>query len=482
MIDLHIHSRASDGTDDIPELLEKIKATGIDTFSITDHDTIEGARDMETEVSPDMTFIRGIEFSAITEVGKCHILGYGMDWNKRAFRNAIELGANKRAAKLERRLEYLKEEFGIDIPERELAMLRVHNSAGKPHLANVLVSMGIAPDRSTAIEKYINPCRTETDRLDGAMVINAILESGGVPVWAHPLGGTGERERTKEEFEKQLDILVKAGIMGLECYYSKYDKQQIEMLVSYAKENNLLISGGSDYHGKNKSVCLGELNADQITVTKGMLTVLEKVLENSNNVDRPMLEIIEGADPGAYFHIMPVKVLNIEERTDVMDNQEEMRENMISVEEDVISDFLYLIFRRHFDNNLPENAGRDVEYAPEHYKSGIAFEWYLTDNFYTLDGMRGVIEDIRQISKQLEDDPEHESLDFMRKGLLELAHYYRPGKERLPLKMSEKDISIRVKDNIPHLIDFYGRFCGYMEDMIRAARNNGYNTISVCGP
>lgn len=482
MIDLHIHSRASDGTDDIPELLEKIKAAGIDTFSITDHDTIEGARDMETEVPPDMTFIRGIEFSAITEAGKCHILGYGCDWNKREFRDLLEEGENKRRDKLDRRLNFLREGFGIELSGDTVRMLRLENSVGKPHLGNLLVSEGYATDKNSAIEKYIEPCKTDTNRLDAAKVIKVILSTGGVPVWAHPLGGTDEREITVPEFEKQLSVLMDAGLIGLECYYSKYTDEQISMLVSVVKKNNLYISGGSDYHGQNKTVKLGELSATGKAVDRDAINVLDIIKEKVEAQKRPLLEIVEGHDPGAYFHIMPVKVLDINKRTDDMNNQQELRDQMISVEEDIVSDFLHLIFRRHFDNELPENAGRDDEYLPERYKDGIAFEWYLTDNFYTLDGMREVIEDIRRISRQLKDDAEHESLDFMRKGLSELAHYYRPGKEPLPQELSETDIKIRSRDNIPHLIDFYERLCKYMEDMIRAARNNGYNTISVCGP
>ncbi|MBR6268367.1 MAG: PHP domain-containing protein [Selenomonadaceae bacterium] len=80
-IDLHMHSIASDGTDSIQELLENVRSGGIRTFSLTDHDTIDGVMEMESIVPKDMTFIRGIEFSCITAAGKCHILGYGYDKN-----------------------------------------------------------------------------------------------------------------------------------------------------------------------------------------------------------------------------------------------------------------------------------------------------------------------------------------------------------------------------------------------------------------
>ena len=86
MIDLHMHSKASDGTDDIEGLLEKLRNAEISTFSVTYHDTIEGAMEMESIVSADMHFILGIEFSCISPAGKCHILGYGFDWNKRKFK------------------------------------------------------------------------------------------------------------------------------------------------------------------------------------------------------------------------------------------------------------------------------------------------------------------------------------------------------------------------------------------------------------
>ncbi len=451
MIDLHMHTRASDGTDHVEELLQKLKETGISVFSVTDHDTIDGAMDMEYLVPSDMRFIRGIEFTAITEAGKCHILGYGMDWNKRAFRSILEEGAEKRANKLNRRLRFLKEEFDIELPENELQMLRSQNSVCKPHLGSILVSMGLAPDKKTAIEKYIDPCKTQTDRLDGAKVIEAILASGGVPVWAHPFGGTDEKEVPVPQFEKQLEVLTRAGLMGLECYYSKYTRNQIDMLVSIAEERHLCISGGSDYHGGNKQVRLGTLNADGFPVDSSMMTVLDAVSEKTKNRKVHLFEIVEGHDRGTYFWIMPVRVLDMGKRTDDIDNLEEMKEQEISLEEHVFSDFLHLVFRRHFDNDLPENAGRSEEYAPEKYKDGIAFEWYLTDNFYTLDGIMEVVADIRQVVKQLSSDPDEET-------------------------------KIQAKGNIPELIDFYERFCEYMENMVQAARKGGYSLISVCGP
>ncbi len=277
MIDLHMHTTASDGTDSPEELIKKVREAGVSIFSVTDHDIIEGAKEIEANVPKNITFIRGIEFSAITNVGKCHILGYGCDWNKRAFREILEESERKRLNILNKRIEFLNEGFGIELDKKELAILRMKNRGIKAHLADILVSMELAKDNYEAMLKYINPCKTETNRIDGSKVIKAILESGGVPVWAHPVGGTAEKEISIPQFEKQLDVLIDAGLMGLECYYSKYSMKQVNMLVDVANKYKLLISGGSDYHGKNKTVQIGELNADGVMVNKKMLTVMEFV-------------------------------------------------------------------------------------------------------------------------------------------------------------------------------------------------------------
>ena len=99
--------------------------------------------------------------------------------------------------------------------------------------------------------------------------------AGGVPVWAHPLGGEGESHMSAEEFLPRLKIMIECGIQGLECYYSRYNTQETEFLLKCANENNLLISGGSDYHGTNKDIPAGMLNitADKLTIVERLQAV-----------------------------------------------------------------------------------------------------------------------------------------------------------------------------------------------------------------
>lgn len=283
-VDLHIHSKSSDGTDAVPALLEKIRDAGIEIFALTDHDTINGVLEVEKIISEDtvlgknLTFIKGIEFSCISEAGKCHILGYDYDYNNASFRDILQEGRDKRRVKLERRLEYLEKERKIPFTDEEKTMLRNLDMVGKPHLGNLLVEKGKAVDMVSAIEEYINPCKTESTRLDAKAAVKAILASGGIPVWAHPYGGSGEKDLSESEFKKQLKVLVDAGIKGLECYYSKYTMDQVDSLLRAAKANKLLISGGSDYHGTNKKVTLHELNADGIDIDAEKLTILNTLL------------------------------------------------------------------------------------------------------------------------------------------------------------------------------------------------------------
>lgn len=273
-IDLHLHSIASDGSDTITELLEAVKDAKLCTFSVTDHDTMEGTLEMEQIVPKDLHFIRGIEFSCITPYQKCHILGYNFDPTDTVFLDALNRGINLRQEKLHRRIEFFRKQFGIELTQEENDWLFSIKSPGKPHFGKIFVDRGLAPDIRTAIEQYVKKCKDGNDRIDASTAISAILHAGGVPVWAHPLGGEGEKRLTREEFQLQLDTLIAYGIHGMECYYSRYEQDDIDFLVNQAKKHHLLISGGSDYHGQNKpNLHIGKLNVEDMDVDNTALTL-----------------------------------------------------------------------------------------------------------------------------------------------------------------------------------------------------------------
>ena len=260
--DLHIHTAASDGSDTPAMLAQKVREAGLELFAVTDHDTIDGALAMEPLVPEGVSYIRGIEFSCVSPGGKCHILGYGFDPNHPGFLAALREGAQLRREKLERRIVHLREKFGISLTEEELQWLRSLKSPGKPHLGELLVKRGLAPDRGSAIKRYLSgvPGR---DRIDAKTAIDAIRVSGGIAVWAHPLGGEGERRLTEEEFRRKLDVLLADGIQGLECRYSRYSREESALLLRCAQTHGLIATGGSDYHGSVKQGILpGQLGTD----------------------------------------------------------------------------------------------------------------------------------------------------------------------------------------------------------------------------
>ena len=276
-VDMHMHSTASDGTDEPKCLVEKVKNAGIRVFSLTDHDTVAGLEDVSANIPSEVRFIPGIEFSCISEAGKCHILGYNCDVTSPVFRETLEKGVRLRREKLTRRLDYLQDVCGIEIDEGEREKFYRMKSVGKPHLAKMLIRKGMATSIWEAIDKYINPSGTEDSRLSSELVISSILASGGVPVWAHPLGGEGERRIGRGEFEEELNYLLGCGLRGLECHYSRYTESECVALVDVAEESQLLISGGSDYHGKNKDIGMGTLNAELRPVEPEKLTLLREL-------------------------------------------------------------------------------------------------------------------------------------------------------------------------------------------------------------
>ena len=274
--DLHIHSNNSDESDNTNELLNNLKKSGVEIFALTDHDTVEGCREME-KLSPDITFIKGVELTCLCDDIKCHILGYGIDINNPDLLGLIEKGKQLRQQKLETRIKYLKDIFSIELTQDEKDWLYSRKSVVKTHLANILVNRGLADDNLSAMKKYLDGIKTSNTRFDGQEAIETIKKAGGIVVWAHPIGGEGEKHLTLKEFLPRLEKMKSFGIQGLECYYSRYNFDEIDFLVKCADDNNLYITGGSDYHGTNKNIPILRLNTAEIPIDSSKLTLLTAI-------------------------------------------------------------------------------------------------------------------------------------------------------------------------------------------------------------
>lgn len=277
--DLHLHTTASDGSDTPSELINKARERGIDVIAVTDHDTLLGSLEAIKLPYCGVKVITGIEFScqlAGDDGFGCHILGYGFDPASEHMLAAIGHGREMRLFKLEARLKYLRDRFGISFTDEDIAWLHSLNSVARPHLGQLLIRYGYVASMSEAFDVYLKSAGFPDDRIDAKEAIDAIRLAGGIPVYAHPIGGEREKRLTRGEVEKRIDKLTELGLMGLECYYSRYSESDVAMLVEIATSRGLLISGGSDYHGENKTVKLGVLRSDECEISTDSITVLSR--------------------------------------------------------------------------------------------------------------------------------------------------------------------------------------------------------------
>lgn len=277
-IDLHLHSNFSDGSDSVTELIEKIKIKRLSCFSLTDHDTFEGCKEIEKIIPNNIRFLRGIELTCQIKDIRCHILGYNYNFDNLELINLINKGKLLRKQKLETRIKYLETVWNIVFTQEEINWLYSRQSVVKTHLAKLLVKRGLANDNVEAMKKYLDACKTGNTRFDGEEAIAVLKNSGATVVWAHPIGGEGEEHLSQQAFIEQFQIMLKYGIDGIECFYSRYNESETNFLYNLAEKNHLLITGGSDYHGDNKNnIQIGQLNTSNSNVPSEKITLINKV-------------------------------------------------------------------------------------------------------------------------------------------------------------------------------------------------------------
>ena len=263
-IDLHMHTTVSDGTDTPEALIKAVKMAGISLFSITDHDAVKAAKilpPLQKGARP--AFLSGVEFSCKDEFGKYHILGYGYDPNHPAIEKVVGHGHSLRMKKLLARLDFLKTEFGFVFPKEEIDALSSLDNPGKPHIGNLMVKYGFAKTKEEAINDYIDRIHFGNEYVRPEEAIDGILASGGIPVLAHPFYGSGNELILGEEMENRLCRLMDFGLQGLEVFYSGFPEKLSRAALALAKKHRLYATAGSDYHGTNKLVRLGDTGLDE---------------------------------------------------------------------------------------------------------------------------------------------------------------------------------------------------------------------------
>ena len=276
-----MHSTVSDGTDTPEELLDRVRKSHIELFALTDHDAVKGCSVIRRALGKgDPYFLTGVEFSCRDEKGKYHILGYGYDPDSPAILQPIELGHSYRMKKLRARLDFLDHAFHFSFPREEIDALMALDNPGKPHIGNLMVKYGYAETKEKAIKEYINLFRVKNDYLRPEEAIYGILGSGGIPVLAHPAFGSGDELFLGKEMEERLLRLMEFGLKGMEVFYSGFTPKLRQEMLSLADKYGLYVTAGSDYHGSNKLVELGDTHLEiGQEMPGGMRRFLEAVMD-----------------------------------------------------------------------------------------------------------------------------------------------------------------------------------------------------------
>lgn len=263
IIDLHMHSTVSDGTDTPQQILEHVKEAGITLFSVTDHDAVKCSGIIPALLKDgDSQFIPGAEFSCKDGEGQYHILGYAYDPDADSIRQLVEKGHSYRMKKVVQRLDFLKDTFGFTFPEEEVTALLQRDNPGKPHIGNLMVKYGYAETKEQAIKEYINRVHFKSEYISPQEAIESILNSGGIPVLAHPAFGSGDQLILGEEMDRRIRRLIAFGLKGIEAFYSCFSPKIREEMLEIAERYELYITAGSDYHGTNKLISLADTGLD----------------------------------------------------------------------------------------------------------------------------------------------------------------------------------------------------------------------------
>ncbi|PIU67271.1 MAG: phosphatase [Armatimonadetes bacterium CG07_land_8_20_14_0_80_40_9] len=246
--DLHLHTSFSDGVFSPEEVVKKAQEAGLEVISICDHDSIEGILPaIRAGKVLGIKIVPGVEISADLDKSDLHILGYFFnlkDLNLRQKLKELHQARLSRAEKIIKKLNQL----GVKISLKGVLQIAGEGSLGRPHIAKAIVQAGYTNDEKEAFKKYINrdkPAYVPHDKITPFAAISLLLGAGGIPVLAHP------NLNLKDEI---IPELVRAGLKGIEVYCPAHNQEQTLHYKRIAKRFNLLVSGGSDFHGPGSAV------------------------------------------------------------------------------------------------------------------------------------------------------------------------------------------------------------------------------------
>ncbi len=266
MIDLHLHSNASDGTDDPADVVRLAVAAGVTTLALTDHDTTAGWDEAARAVPAGVRLVRGAEFSTTAPDGRggevsAHLLGYLFDPGHPALVAEQERLRDERRRRIRVMAQRMADDGWAVDPDGLEARLDPEVPIGRPHLGRALVEIGAVASVPEAFASllakdgpYYEP-KADTPIADAVATIRA---AGGVAVWAHPWA----RTRGEVIEEPVIEEMAGLGLAGVEVDHPDHAPADRERLRALARDLDLLTTGSSDYHGGNKDIPIAAETTD----------------------------------------------------------------------------------------------------------------------------------------------------------------------------------------------------------------------------
>ena len=253
-IDLHIHSTASDGSLTPADIIDHAQKLKLAAIAITDHDSVDGSKEaLQIGIPPSLGFVTGVEISAahppfFPGSGSFHILGYDIRLDHAGLNQTL---TKLQDARRNRNPEILKRlnKLGFQITLEELKFNDTEGQLGRPHIAYTMMKKGFVATIDEAFDRYLGagkPAYVDKYRIECEQAINIIRQAGGVPVLAHPAHLHIEAE---QELEVLLQKLKSIGLAGIEVYYPGHSARQINLYSKMAGKYDLLMTGGTDFHG-----------------------------------------------------------------------------------------------------------------------------------------------------------------------------------------------------------------------------------------
>lgn len=243
--DLHVHSTASDGKLSPEEVVRKAAHAGIRYLALADHDSVEGLIPAlkAAKAFPRMKLLPCVEVSTDVPHGEVHVLGYFIDYmdeNLKATLKKFRESRLNRAQKMVKKLGTL----GVHVQWARVKEIAGTGAVGRPHIAQAMLEKGYIKNMREAFLKYIGregPAYVERDKMTPVEAVGELLKYGGLPVLAHPLSTQGAEEWVTE--------LKSMGLAGIEVYCNNYSTDDMRILLGLATKYDLLVTGGSDFHG-----------------------------------------------------------------------------------------------------------------------------------------------------------------------------------------------------------------------------------------